>query len=58
MKIVVAIKIYLHSGFEELGAKHVEIQILAENAMKDVIAATNPRKPRLQRVMGIIHRAM
>lgn len=23
--------------------------------MKDVIAATNPRKPRLQRVMGIIH---
>ncbi|HEY9569691.1 MAG TPA: iron-containing alcohol dehydrogenase, partial [Metalysinibacillus sp.] len=46
------------SGFEELGAKHEDIQTLAENAMKDVTAATNPRKPRLQEVMEIIRQAM
>ena len=46
------------SGFEELGAKHEDIQTLAENAMKDVTAATNPRKPRLEEVMEIIRKAM
>lgn len=43
------------SGFEELGAKHEDIQTLAENAMKDVTAATNPR---LEEVMEIIRQAM
>lgn len=46
------------SGFAELGAKEEDIPTLAENAMKDATAATNPRKPKLEEVMEIIRGAM
>ena len=46
------------SGFAELGAKEKDIPTLAANAMKDVTAATNPRKPKLEEVMEIIRQAM
>ncbi|MDQ0175250.1 alcohol dehydrogenase [Bacillus chungangensis] len=46
------------SGFKELGAKEEDIPTLAENAMKDATAATNPRKPKLEEVMEIIRGAM
>lgn len=46
------------SGFKELGAKEEDIPTLAQNAMKDVCAATNPRKPTLAEVEEIIRQAM
>jgi alcohol dehydrogenase len=46
------------TGFKELGAKEEDIPTLAENAMKDATAATNPRKPKLEEVMEIIRKAM
>lgn len=46
------------SGFAELGAKEEDIPTLAENAMKDACAATNPRKPKLQEVIEIIKGAL
>lgn len=46
------------SGFAEMGAKEEDITILAENAMKDVTAATNPRTPTLEEVKQIIQNAM
>jgi alcohol dehydrogenase len=42
------------SGFAELGAKEEDIETLAKNAMKDVCAATNPRKATLEEVKNII----
>ncbi|WP_100401385.1 iron-containing alcohol dehydrogenase [Bacillus sp. FJAT-42315] len=45
-------------GFEELGAKEEDIPTLAENAMKDATALTNPRKPKLEEVIQIIKNAM
>ena len=45
------------TGFKELGAREEDIQTLAENAMKDVCAATNPRKATLEDVMEIIRQA-
>ncbi|OZI13374.1 L-threonine dehydrogenase [Bacillaceae bacterium SAS-127] len=45
-------------GFEELGAKEEDIPTLAENAMKDACALTNPRKPKLEEVIQIIKNAM
>ncbi|WP_100330273.1 iron-containing alcohol dehydrogenase [Bacillus xiapuensis] len=46
------------SGFKELGAKEEDIPVLAENAMKDACALTNPRKPKLEEVIQIIQNAM
>ncbi|ARD48804.1 L-threonine dehydrogenase [Sporosarcina sp. P37] len=46
------------SGFKAMGAKEEDIDILAENAMKDVTAVTNPRKPTLEQVKQIIRDAM
>lgn len=46
------------TGFAQLGAKEEDIETLATNAMKDVTAATNPRKPKLEEVMEIIRNAM
>ncbi|EIJ78397.1 methanol dehydrogenase 2 [Bacillus methanolicus PB1] len=45
-------------GFKELGAKEEDIVTLAENAMKDATALTNPRKPKLEEVIQIIKNAM
>jgi alcohol dehydrogenase len=45
-------------GFKGMGAKEEDIPTLAENAMKDACAATNPRKPKLQEVIAIIQGAM
>lgn len=46
------------SGFTEMGADEADIPTLAENAMKDATAATNPRKPTLEEVKAIIKNAM
>lgn len=46
------------SGFEQLGAKEEDIQILAEHALQDACSLTNPRKGRVQDVMSIIKGAM
>lgn len=45
-------------GFKELGAKEEDIPKIAENAMKDVTALTNPRKLTLEEVIEIIKGAM
>ncbi|WP_338752252.1 iron-containing alcohol dehydrogenase [Bacillus sp. FJAT-52991] len=45
-------------GFEELGAKEEDIPTLAENAMKDACALTNPRKAKLEEIIQIIKNAM
>ncbi|WP_203364070.1 iron-containing alcohol dehydrogenase [Bacillus sp. REN10] len=45
-------------GFEELGAKEEDIPTLAENAMKDACALTNPRKAKLEEIVQIIKNAM
>ena len=46
------------SGFAELGAKEEDIPTLAANAMKDVTAATNPRKAKVQQIEELIRQAM
>lgn len=46
------------SGFKELGAKEEDIPTLAENAMKDATASTNPRRPTQKEVEQIIKNAM
>lgn len=46
------------SGFKEMGAKEEDIPTLAENALKDACAATNPRKGRVDDVANIIKAAM
>ena len=46
------------SGFKELGAKEEDIPTLAENAMKDATAPTNPRRPTQKEVEQIIKNAM
>jgi alcohol dehydrogenase len=46
------------AGFKGMSAKEEGIPTLAENAMKDACAATNPRKAKLQEVIGIIQGAM
>lgn len=46
------------SGFKEMGAKEEDISTLAENAMKDATALTNPRKPTQEEVEKIIKNAM
>lgn len=46
------------AGMKAMGAKEEDIEVLAKNAMKDVTAATNPRKPTLAQVMEIIRQAM
>ena len=46
------------SGFAELGAKEEDIPTLAANAMKDVTAATNPRKARQSDIEELIRQAM
>ncbi|AWI12974.1 iron-containing alcohol dehydrogenase [Caldifermentibacillus hisashii] len=46
------------NGFKELGAKEEDIPVLAEHAMADACAATNPRKAKLEEVMEIIRQAM
>lgn len=45
------------AGFAELGAKDEDIEILAKNAMLDVCAASNPRKPTVDQVQEIIRNA-
>lgn len=46
------------AGFTELGAKEEDIPTLAENAMKDACAATNPRKAKLEEIIQVIKGAM
>lgn len=46
------------AGFKGMGAKEEDIPTLAENAMKDACAATNPRKAKLQEIIGIIQGAL
>lgn len=53
-----SVNLGIPSGFAEMGAKEEDITTLAENAMKDVTAATNPRTPTLDEVKQIIKDAM
>ncbi len=53
-----AVDLGIPSGFAELGAKEEDIPTLAANAMKDVTAATNPRKAKVQQVEELIRQAM
>lgn len=46
------------SGFAELGAKEEDIPTLAKNAMKDVTAATNPRRATVEQIEELIRQAM
>src|SRR5699024_10820269 len=45
-------------GFKEMGADEEDIPTIAENAMKDVTEATNPRRPTFEEVKEIIKNAM
>ncbi|MEB1808127.1 MAG: iron-containing alcohol dehydrogenase [Bacillaceae bacterium] len=42
------------TGFKELGAKEEDIPVLAENAMRDACALTNPRKATMDELQEII----
>lgn len=53
-----SVDLSIPSGFAEMGAKEKDITTLAENAMRDVTAATNPRTPTLEEVKQIIKNAM
>lgn len=53
-----AAQLNIPKGFKELGAKEEDIEILAQHAMQDACAATNPRKPTQKEVEAIIKAAM
>lgn len=46
------------SGLKELGAKEEDLELLAENAMKDVCRLTNPRELSKEEIIEIYRRAM
>ncbi len=53
-----ASKIGIPSGLKELGAREEDLQILAENAMKDVCRLTNPRDLSKEEIIEIYKKAM
>lgn len=62
-KAIAAIKklstdINIPAGLAQLGVKEEDIQIMAENAMKDACGFTNPRTPTLDEVMQIFKNAL
>lgn len=46
------------SGIAELGAKEVDLPILAENALKDACGATNPKQATLDEIIQIFKNSM
>lgn len=53
-----ATNIGIPSGLKELGAKEGDLELLAENAMKDVCRLTNPRELSKEEIIEIYRRAM
>lgn len=53
-----AATIGIPTGLSELGAKEEDLQVLAENAMKDVCGATNPREANLEEIIAIYRSAL
>ncbi|GAB7015208.1 iron-containing alcohol dehydrogenase [Methanogenium cariaci] len=53
-----AAEVGIPAGLAELGAKEEDLNVLAENAMKDVCGATNPREADLAEIIGIYKSAM
>jgi len=53
-----AADIGIPSGLKELGAKEEDLELLAENAMKDVCRLTNPRELSKEEIIEIYRRAM
>ncbi|EKG02764.1 alcohol dehydrogenase, putative [Trypanosoma cruzi] len=51
-------EVQIPSGFEQLGMKEKDIPALAESALKDVCAATNPRQGSKEDVMKIYRESM
>ena len=46
------------AGLTEIGVKEKDLQVMAENAMKDACGGTNPRCPTLEEVIDIFKDAM
>ena len=46
-------QVEIPSNLKDLGVKPEDFEIMAENAMKDACAATNPRKPTKKQIVGI-----
>ncbi len=53
-----ASKIGIPSGLKELGAREEDLELLAENAMKDVCRITNPRDLSKEEIIEIYRKAM
>jgi alcohol dehydrogenase len=53
-----AATIGIPTGLSELGAKEEDLQVLAENAMKDVCGLTNPREANLEEIIAIYRSAL
>ncbi len=53
-----ASKIGIPSGLKELGAREEDLELLAENAMKDVCRLTNPRDLSREEIIEIYKKAM
>jgi len=53
-----SVDVGIPTGLKGLGVKEEDIQIMAENAMKDACSLTNPRVATLEDVMEIYRRAM
>ena len=45
------------TGLKSLGVDPADFEIMAENAMKDATAATNPRKATKEQIIGIFQKA-
>lgn len=62
-KSIAAIKklaadIGIPSGLKDLGAKEEDLELLAENAMRDVCRLTNPRELSKEDIIEIYRKAM
>lgn len=53
-----SVDVGIPTGLKGLGVKEEDIQVMAENAMKDACSLTNPRVATLEDVMEIYRRAM
>ncbi|UMZ74192.1 iron-containing alcohol dehydrogenase [Natranaerofaba carboxydovora] len=53
-----SVDIGIPEGLEELGVKEKDVQIMAENAMKDVCSLANPRKAKLEDIVEIFKGAI
>ena len=49
-------RVEIPKGFEELGAKKEDFDILATNALKDACGATNPKQATKEEIIEILNK--